>query len=106
MRILALSCAYITWADLPVTIWPAVAEQIKRDPFTWSEPVLGMSPATYADKMVKNTTWGGAIELAIISDLYKVEIDSVDVQSGRVDSESTQSVFPRLSFCATYQPLQ
>jgi ubiquitin thioesterase OTU1 len=64
-----------------------VADKIKEDPFTWSEAVLGMQPAKYCEHIQKSTSWGGAIELAILSQVYNVEIDSVDVQSGRADRE-------------------
>lgn len=65
----------------------AVADTIRDDPFTWSEAVLGMEPEQYRQRILKKTTWGGAIELAILSQVYSTEIDSVDVQSGRVDRE-------------------
>ena len=71
-----------------------VADEVVKDPQTWSEPVLGMEPRRYADKMLKSTTWGGAIELAVISTAYQVEIDSVDVQTGRADREC---IWPRVA---------
>lgn len=70
-----------------------VAEEIVKDSDTWSEPVLGMEPRRYADKMLKSTTWGGAIELAVISKVYQTEIDSVDVQTGRTDRRSAASSY-------------
>jgi hypothetical protein len=66
-----------------------------------------MKPSTYCEKIAKKETWGGkqaflktlarthwlmfpsgAIELAIVSDKYKIEIISIDVQSGRTDRKS------------------
>ena len=69
------------------TINIVVKDKIHGEPAAWSEAVLGMNPAQYGDRMLNKATWGGAIELAIISATYKVEIDSVDVQSGRTDRE-------------------
>lgn len=43
-------------------------------------------PATdYVETILSPKSWGGAIELAILSDHYQAEIMSFDVQTGRVD---------------------
>lgn len=65
-----------------------VVDAILKDPETWSEPVLGMDPRRYTERMLKSETWGGAIELAVIAKAYQTEIDSVDVQTGRADRGS------------------
>lgn len=40
---------------------------------------------------MKTNTWGGAIELSALATRYKVEIASVDVETGRVDMFSPPS---------------
>ncbi|RCH83517.1 ubiquitin-specific protease otu1 [Rhizopus azygosporus] len=39
----------------------------------------------YIQWIQKPTSWGGAIELSIFSSFFNVEIDSIDVQTGRID---------------------
>lgn len=62
-----------------------VAAALAADPDTWSEPILGLPPAAYISTILKPSSWGGAIELAVLANEFGVEICSVDVQSGRVD---------------------
>ncbi|KAJ7444906.1 hypothetical protein FB451DRAFT_73517 [Mycena latifolia] len=62
-----------------------VADGIRNDPETYNEAILGMPPATYISKILKPSTWGGAIELGILASHYKTEIASIDVETGRID---------------------
>jgi ubiquitin thioesterase OTU1 len=49
------------------------------------EYILGMSKKKYREQIIQPNTWGGAIELNIFSHIFKIQIASMDVQSGRVD---------------------
>lgn len=62
-----------------------VAGAILSNPRTYNEVVLEMSPSRYCELIQHPDRWGGAIELGILSDLYNMEICSVDVKTGRVD---------------------
>ncbi|KXN92205.1 Putative ubiquitin thioesterase otu1 [Leucoagaricus sp. SymC.cos] len=62
-----------------------VADGIETDPETYNEAILGMPPTRYIQTILKSTTWGGAIELGILAKHHKVEISSIDVETGRVD---------------------
>lgn len=42
-------------------------------------------PDSYIAAILKPSTWGGAIELAIFADHFRTEITSIDVESGRAD---------------------
>lgn len=44
-----------------------------------------MPPAQYIATISKPSTWGGAIELSILAKHYRVEIASIDVETGRID---------------------
>ncbi|KAF3763055.1 hypothetical protein M406DRAFT_356922 [Cryphonectria parasitica EP155] len=44
-----------------------------------------MDPRRYAGLIQEMDRWGGAIELSILSDIYDMEICSVDVKTQRVD---------------------
>jgi ubiquitin thioesterase OTU1 len=82
---------------------PAVADAIRADPETYSDLVLGsVSRASgfhsgilrrkdfrqprekYISTILKSNSWGGAIELAALSDLYKTEIGALDEWLGGV----------------------
>jgi len=52
---------------------------------TWTEPILGRPRDDYISTIVKPTSWGGAIELAILANFYGREIASIDVETGRID---------------------
>eukprot|EP00668_Euglena_longa_P044412 GGOE01059241.1.p1 GENE.GGOE01059241.1~~GGOE01059241.1.p1 ORF type:complete len:136 (+),score=27.72 GGOE01059241.1:126-533(+) len=45
----------------------------------------GQPNIAYCSWIQENDTWGGAIELAILSFVYCTEIVSLDVQTGRMD---------------------
>ncbi|KAL2264015.1 hypothetical protein VTK26DRAFT_3570 [Humicola hyalothermophila] len=62
-----------------------IADYILAHPTEYNAAILGEEPRRYTTKMRQMDTWGGAIELSILSDIYDLEICSVDVQSLRVD---------------------
>ena len=49
------------------------------------ENLLGYPKVEYIENINDLSTWGGGIELKIFSDIFKIQIASIDVQSGRVD---------------------
>ncbi|KAL1916999.1 uncharacterized protein VTP21DRAFT_5197 [Calcarisporiella thermophila] len=61
-----------------------VADCIRKDTDTYSEAFLGKPVEEYCNWIMKES-WGGAIELSILSKVYGVEIASIDIQTGRVD---------------------
>jgi len=62
-----------------------VAQGIRRNPGLFTEAILGMPPDRYINAILKPSTWGGAIELGILATHYGAEINSIDVETGRVD---------------------
>jgi len=62
-----------------------VAHGIRNDMATYSDAILGCPCDEYIKTILKPATWGGAIELAILSAHYNTEISSVDVETGRID---------------------
>jgi len=62
-----------------------VADEIRKDMVTWSEAILGRPRDDYISTILKPSTWGGAIELAVLAKHYNTEISSVDVETGRID---------------------
>ena len=57
-----------------------VAEYITLHPDEYNKAILGDEPARYIARMQQADTWGGAIELSILSDIYDIEISSIDVK--------------------------
>ncbi len=57
-----------------------VAEYILEHPDEYHEAILGASPQIYTARMREMDTWGGAIELSILSNIYNLEISSIDVK--------------------------
>ncbi|TPX66553.1 hypothetical protein SpCBS45565_g04363 [Spizellomyces sp. 'palustris'] len=62
-----------------------VADTIINDPINYNEAILGRNPVAYREWILQPNSWGGAIELAIFSDHFQVEIDSIDVATLRID---------------------
>ncbi|GAM89343.1 hypothetical protein ANO11243_073800 [Dothideomycetidae sp. 11243] len=62
-----------------------VAQRIQADPDTFSAAVLGKPPDDYCEWIQRPESWGGGIEMSILSQEFDVEICSLNVQDGRVD---------------------
>jgi len=62
-----------------------IAGVVLSDPEMYSSAFLGMSNNAYCKWIMNSDSWGGAIEIAILSKYYEMEIDVVDTQSGRID---------------------
>lgn len=58
-----------------------VAQTIKEHPDEYSDAILGMPRDQYMATIQKESSWGGSIELAIISKAYQCEVDAIDIQS-------------------------
>lgn len=57
-----------------------MAGYILEHPAEYNKAILGDDPHVYTSRMRKMDTWGGAIELSILSDIYNLEISSIDVK--------------------------
>lgn len=55
-----------------------IAETVSKDPEKFSEAILGKPNADYCKWIQDDTSWGGAIEVSILSDYYGIEIAVVD----------------------------
>ncbi|OZJ06042.1 hypothetical protein BZG36_01144 [Bifiguratus adelaidae] len=62
-----------------------VCDYILQHPVEFSEVILGRPPQQYCQWILKDESWGGAIELSIFSKVFQLVISSVDVQTGRTD---------------------
>lgn len=62
-----------------------IAERVMTDPEQYSEVVLGKTQEEYSAWIQSDTSWGGAIELSILCEVYRVEIAAVDIKTTRLD---------------------
>ncbi len=62
-----------------------IASYVISDPDTYNEVYLGKPNQEYSEWIMNPTSWGGAIELQILSDYFKIEIGAVNIQTLRVD---------------------
>ena len=62
-----------------------IAGVVSGDPEFYNEAFLGRTNDEYCKWIVGQDSWGGAIEVSILSKYYNTEIDVVDTQSIRID---------------------
>ncbi|KAE8348242.1 hypothetical protein BDV28DRAFT_143978 [Aspergillus coremiiformis] len=62
-----------------------VAQAIQETPDIYSEAVLEKKPDDYCRWIQNEGSWGGGIELSILSKYFDTEICSIDVQTLRID---------------------
>ncbi|KAI9588685.1 ubiquitin thioesterase OTU1 [Glossina fuscipes] len=62
-----------------------IAQEVAADPQQYSDAVLGKSNSEYCAWIQKPDSWGGAIEVAILSSYYGIEIDVVDIQNAIIN---------------------
>jgi ubiquitin thioesterase OTU1 len=82
----ALGSAVLTdTLDSMTELRSLVAQAIQRDPDMYNEAVLQRSPDEYCKWISYSDSWGGGIELSILSQEFDIEIASINVQDLRVD---------------------
>lgn len=62
-----------------------VAQAIQADPEMYNEAILQRKPDEYCQWISYSDSWGGGIELSILSKEFDIEICSINVQDLRVD---------------------
>lgn len=62
-----------------------IAGYVASDPENYSEVMLGKPNPEYCRWIMQKTSWGGAIELSILSQTYGVEIAAISIQNLHVD---------------------
>jgi ubiquitin thioesterase OTU1 len=82
----ALGSAVLTdTLDSMTELRSLVAQAIQRDPDMYNEAVLQRTPDDYCKWISYSDSWGGGIELSILSQEFDIEIASINVQDLRVD---------------------
>jgi len=81
----SLGYAFLSSKELAPKLRKFVADTILADQFQFSHAVLGRSPKDYSAWIQTPSSWGGAIEMMILSDYFKSEIVAVDIVNIRYD---------------------
>ncbi|KAI9691211.1 MAG: ubiquitin-specific protease otu1 [Bathelium mastoideum] len=81
----ALSSAVLGSLDSVVELRSAVARVIQENPELYNGATLQKAPDDYCRWIQMESSWGGGIELSILSQEFDVEICSINVQDLRVD---------------------
>lgn len=87
------ACAYVL-RDRSRSDGPLVRKQcvdhIRAHPEQFNEESLAMSNNQYATWLSRSDTWGGAVELQILSQLYEAEIYALDLESTSMQKFGTE----------------
>lgn len=62
-----------------------IAEEVANDSETYNEAILGKPNREYCDWIKRSESWGGAIEVSILSNFYGIEIDVVDITNAIIN---------------------
>ncbi|KAE8148808.1 hypothetical protein BDV25DRAFT_11189 [Aspergillus avenaceus] len=81
----AVSSALMGGMDAMNELRSIVAQAIQGNLDVYSEVVLEKKPDDYCRWIQNEDSWGGAIELSILSKHFDIEICSIDVQTLRID---------------------
>ena len=75
-----------------------IAKTVKNDSDTFNEAILGKKNSEYCEWIKNATSWGGSIEINILSKHYKCEICVVDIRTGRIDKFGEDCSYPSRVF--------
>lgn len=81
----AIGTAIMGGMDAMSELRSIVAQAIQENPVLYSEAVLEKKPDDYCRWIMNENSWGGGIELSVLSKHFDIEICSIDVQTLRVD---------------------
>lgn len=71
--------------DLGMSLRHIISAFVESDPETYNEIFLDKAPEVYQNWILTDTSWGGAIELSILSKYYCIQIAAISIQNLRVD---------------------
>ncbi|XP_022178795.1 ubiquitin thioesterase OTU1 [Myzus persicae] len=75
-----------------------IANAVKDNQIEFSEAVLGKPNEDYCEWIRNPNSWGGAIEVSILSNFYGIEIAVIDTQSGSISKFGEDKDYPHRVF--------
>jgi ubiquitin thioesterase OTU1 len=74
-----------------------ISSHVMANTHTFTAPILeGKEPSVYSEWILKNTSWGGALELHIFSQYFALQIAAVSIQTLNVH------IFGIVKLCVLY----
>jgi len=75
-----------------------ISDAVLNDPINYNQAILQKTPVDYSKWIQQSTSWGGSVELQILSSHFKVQIMAYDVTRNRgncfgEDSPFTQRIY-------------
>ncbi|KAJ5162436.1 hypothetical protein N7492_007828 [Penicillium capsulatum] len=77
----AVGAAVMGEMDTMIELRSIVASVIQASPDEYTAAILGKKPDEYCQWIQNEDSWGGAIELKVLSEYFNLEICSIDVQT-------------------------
>lgn len=75
-----------------------IANAVKDNQLQFSEAVLGKPNEDYCEWIRNPNSWGGAIEVSILSNFYGIEIAVIDTQSSSISKFGEDKNYPHRVF--------
>lgn len=75
-----------------------IAGEVEKDKDTFTEGMLGRPNNEYCDWIQKSDSWGGAIEISILSSFYGIEFSVVDISNAIINNFGEDKNFGTRSF--------
>lgn len=75
-----------------------IAAEVEKDQETFNEAVLGRPNKEYCEWIQKPDSWGGAIEISILSSHYGIEIAVVDISNAIINRFGEDKTYGSRSF--------
>lgn len=75
-----------------------IAQHVSNDKETYNEAILGKPNQEYCDWIRKSESWGGAIEVSILSAYYGIEIAVVDITNALINRFGEDQKFQMRAF--------
>lgn len=70
-----------------------IAQHVSTDKDLYNEAILGKPNQEYCDWIRKSSSWGGAIEVSILSSYYGIEIAVVDITNALINRFGEDKLF-------------
>lgn len=81
--------------DAAAGLRKVIVDMVAADPETYSDAMLERPNKAYCEYISNKNTWGGGIELHVLSKHFKVEIVAVDIQNVRLNRFGETENYPR-----------
>lgn len=75
-----------------------IAADVAKDTFTYNEAFLSKTNEEYCKWIQKKDSWGGAIEISILSHFYGIEICVVDISNSLINRFGEDKQYGTRSF--------